>query len=166
MEAQGSFGATMGSLNQGIISRINFPLPPLPIQRKIAGILSAYDELIENNNRRIAILEKMAEEIYREWFVRMRFPGNENVKVVKGVPEGWEVKKVGDIGKVVTGKTPPTINPSFYNGNTHSLKLQTCMGICSYLKLKRLSQKMVCVFRLHRPYLKEVYALVVSAQAV
>ncbi len=71
-------------------------LPPLPIQRKIAAILSAYDDLIENNNRRIAILEKMAEELYREWFVRLRFPGHEKVKIVKGVPEGWEVKRIGD----------------------------------------------------------------------
>jgi type I restriction enzyme, S subunit len=71
------------------IKRIKVPLPPLPIQKKIAAILSAYDELIENNQRRIAILETMAEEIYREWFVRMRFPGHEKVKIVKGVPEGW-----------------------------------------------------------------------------
>ena len=62
-----------------------------------AAILSAYDELIENNNRRIAILEKIAEEIYREWFVRLRFPGHEKVKVVKGVPEGWKVKRFRDI---------------------------------------------------------------------
>ena len=73
------------------------PLPPLPTQKKIAAILSAYDDLIENNNRRIAILEKMAEEIYKEWFVRMRLPGYEKVKVVKGVPEGWDVVKVKDI---------------------------------------------------------------------
>ncbi len=79
------------------MKQIKIPLPPLPIQRKIAAILSAYDELIENNNRRIAILEKMAEEIYREWFIRLRFPGHEKVKVVKGVPEGWEVKKIKNI---------------------------------------------------------------------
>jgi type I restriction enzyme S subunit len=66
-------------------------LPPLETQRKIAGILSAYDDLMENNRRRIAILERMAEELYREWFVRMRFPGYQNTKFVKSVPEGWEV---------------------------------------------------------------------------
>ena len=69
-------------------------VPDLPTQRKIAAILSAYDELIENNKRRIALLEKMAEEIYREWFVRLRFPGHEKVKVGKGVPQGWERLKV------------------------------------------------------------------------
>jgi restriction endonuclease S subunit len=60
-------------------------------QRKIAAILTAYDDLIETNKRRIALLEKMAEEIYREWFVRMRFPGHQEHKFVKGVPEGWEL---------------------------------------------------------------------------
>jgi len=97
MEAQGAFGATMGSLNQGIIRRISFPDFPFNIQRKIAAVLSAYDDLIENNNRRIAILEKMAEELYREWFVRLRFPGHEKTKIIKGIPEGWEVKNVGKV---------------------------------------------------------------------
>jgi len=91
MQALCSFGATMSSLNQDIVKRISFPCPPLETQRKIAGILSAYDDLIENKRRRIAILERMAEELYREWFVRMRFPGYQNTKFIKGVPEGWEV---------------------------------------------------------------------------
>ena len=97
MEAQCSFGSTMSSLNQGVIRRINISLPPLPVQRKIAAILSAYDDLIENNTRRIALLEKMAEEVYREWFVRLRFPGHERVPVHQGVPEGWELKPVGEL---------------------------------------------------------------------
>jgi type I restriction enzyme S subunit len=65
-------------------------LPELPIQRKIAAILSAYDEQIESNKRRIALLERLAEEIYREWFVRLRFPGHETVVFAKGVPETWD----------------------------------------------------------------------------
>jgi type I restriction enzyme S subunit len=89
-------GTNINNLNQEILSKLEVPLPPLPIQRKITAILSAYDDLIENNNRRIAILEKMAEELYREWFVRLRFPGHEKVKIVKGVPEGWKVKKFSD----------------------------------------------------------------------
>ena len=68
----------------------------LPIQQKIASILSAYDDLIENNTRRIQILEEMAQRIYHEWFVHFRFPGHENVKMVESelgmIPEGWEVK--------------------------------------------------------------------------
>lgn len=79
------------------------PLPPLPIQKKIAAVLSAYDDLIENNNRRIALLEKMAEELYREWFVRLRFPGHDNVKIIKGVPEGWEVGIIGNLFNVKSG---------------------------------------------------------------
>ena len=70
----------------------------LPTQRKIASILSAYDDLIENNTRRIAILEEMAQAIYREWFVNFRFPGHENAKMVDSplgqIPEGWEVLSV------------------------------------------------------------------------
>ena len=73
---------------------------PLPTQRKIAAILSAYDDLIENNTRRIKILEEMAQALYREWFVKFRFPGHEKVKMVESelgmVPEGWEIKKATD----------------------------------------------------------------------
>ena len=75
-------------------------VPPLRIQRRIAGILSAYDELIENSQRRIKILESMARGLYREWFVHFRFPGHESVPRVKSplgeIPEGWEVKSVPD----------------------------------------------------------------------
>ncbi|MGP1385150.1 MAG: restriction endonuclease subunit S [Thainema sp.] len=77
---------------KSVFEQIKLKCPPLPIQKKIAAILSAYDDLIENNNRRIALLEKMAEEIYREWFVRLRFPGHEQVTFHKGIPEGWEIK--------------------------------------------------------------------------
>lgn len=100
MEAVCSFGATMSSLNQGIVKRINVPLPPIKIQDKIAAILSAYDDLIENNKRRIVLLEKMAEEIYREWFVRMRFPGHEKATFVKGVPSAWRVAELRELAKV------------------------------------------------------------------
>ena len=76
-------------------------LPPLSTQKRISGILSAYDELIENNQRRIKILESMARNLYREWFVHFRFPGHEKVKLVSSslgkIPEGWEVKLVKDI---------------------------------------------------------------------
>lgn len=78
-------------------------IPELPIQRQIAAILSAYDELINNNKRRIALLEKLAEEIYREWFVRFRFPSHINVGLIKGVPEGWSVRKFREIVKHYIG---------------------------------------------------------------
>jgi type I restriction enzyme S subunit len=85
------------------------PLPPLPVQRKIAGILSAYDELIENSQRRIKILESMARALYREWFVNFRFPGHEKVKLVPSpvgdIPKGWEVKRVGEIAHIFRGRS-------------------------------------------------------------
>ena len=73
-------------------------------QKKIAAILSAYDDLIEINKGRIALLEKMAEEIYREWFVRFRFPGWEQTAFEKGIPVGWDVKTLGSIVELVYGK--------------------------------------------------------------
>lgn len=86
-------GAAQQHFNIGEAKELKLNLPPLPIQRKIAAVLSAYDDLIENNNRRIALLEKMGEELYREWFVRLRFPGHESTKIVKGVPEGWTAER-------------------------------------------------------------------------
>jgi type I restriction enzyme S subunit len=82
-------------------------IPDLPTQQKIAAILSAYDELIENNKRRIALLEKMAEEIYREWFVRFRFPGHEKVKLIKGVPDGWKVEELRAVAIEASRSTRP-----------------------------------------------------------
>ncbi|WP_454457977.1 restriction endonuclease subunit S [Thauera phenylacetica] len=83
-------------------------LPNLPMQRHIASILSAYDDLIENNTRRIAILEEMARRIYEEWFVRFRFPGHEQVKMVESelglIPEGWELRRLGDVVELAYGK--------------------------------------------------------------
>ena len=90
------------------IERTKLNVPDLPTQKRIAEILSAYDDLIENNNRRIALLEKAAQELYKEWFVRFRFPGYENAKFENGLPEGWNVKRLVDYGKVETGKTPST----------------------------------------------------------
>lgn len=88
-------GATVEHMRVPDCEKLTLRLPTLPVQRRIASILSAYDDLIENNTRRIAILEEMARSIYEEWFVRFRFPGHENVRVVESklglVPEGWPV---------------------------------------------------------------------------
>lgn len=105
MMALCSFGATMASLNQDIVKLINIPLPPIEEQRKIAAILSAYDDLIENNKRRIALLEKMTEEIYREWFVRFRFPGYQQAEFEKGIPKDWSVGKAEKFFGHVKGKS-------------------------------------------------------------
>ncbi len=112
MQALCSFGATMASLNQDIVKRITIPLPDWPTQRKIAAILTAYDDLIETNKRRIVLLEKMAEELYHEWFVRMRFPGYQKTKFVKGMPEAWGETKFGKIAQFTMGQSPKS---EYYN---------------------------------------------------
>jgi len=83
---------------------------------KIAAILSAYDDLIENNLRRIRLLEEAAQHLYREWFVRFRFPGWGGVKVVDGLPEGWERKKIGEVCETIGGGTPSTKEQKFWEG--------------------------------------------------
>ena len=97
-----------GSTNQMELSptdlkRIKIVLPCLDTQKLIAEILSAYDDLIENNNRRIALLEKAAQELYKEWFVRFRFPGCENAKFENGLPEGWEYIRFGNAIEIIDG---------------------------------------------------------------
>lgn len=103
-----SNGAKVRHTSPERIYRVEAPLPDKPTQRKIAAILSAYDDLIENNSQRIALLAKMAEEIYREWFVRLRFPGHEHTPSQKGVPEGWTVGKLIDVASMVFGQSPPS----------------------------------------------------------
>lgn len=84
-------------------------------QEKIADILSKYDDLIENNRRRIELLEESARSLYREWFVYLRFPGHEHTPIIDGIPEGWEKKKIEEICKTVGGGTPSTQNPEYWN---------------------------------------------------
>ena len=98
-------------LNKSAFCDTKVVVPPLPVQQRIAGILSAYDELIENSQRRIKILESMARALYREWFVHFRFPGFEHRPRVASplgeIPQGWEVKKLGDISSYINrGITP------------------------------------------------------------
>mgnify|MGYP000878576780 CR=1 FL=1 len=104
MLAQAGNKATMASLNQDIIKRIPLTLPPRTIQIEIVKTLSAYDALIENNLRRIALLEESAQLLYREWFVSLRFPGYEHSHIVDGVPEGWERKTLGECVTLNYGK--------------------------------------------------------------
>ena len=99
-----AIGGAQQNLNALTIKKFKIALPPLPTQQKIASILSSYDRLIENNTRRIRLLEQMAENLYKEWFVRFRFPGHENVEMVNGLPKGWKVEKLGDYANISTGK--------------------------------------------------------------
>jgi type I restriction enzyme S subunit len=121
-----SNGATVGHLNVNDIRKLELPpLPDITAQQKIAAILSAYDDLIENNQRRIALLEKMAEEIYREWFVRLRFPGYQQVKFVKGVPEGWRIVSIDAISVEVR----------------KSVKKKDLSSSCRYIGLEHIPRK-------------------------
>ena len=98
-------------MTQTVLKQVEVDVPDLPTQRKIAGILSAYDDLIENNLRRIKILEEMAQSLYREWFVHFRFPGHESAKFADSslgrIPKGWEVKPLFDVATVKYGKMLP-----------------------------------------------------------
>jgi type I restriction enzyme S subunit len=116
-------GAVPG-VNRNALHKLEVPKPPKD-QKKIAAILSAYDDLIENNKRRIALLEKMAEEIYREWFVRMRFPGYEKVKFEKGVPSNWIFTSLGEIANFTMGQSPKS---EFYNETGDGLPFNQGVG--------------------------------------
>lgn len=94
------FGATVDHVRVGDAERLPIPYPSLEVQKKIGDVLSAYDDLIENNRRRIQLLEQAARLLYKEWFVHLRFPGDEHVKITDGVPEGWERKYVPNIIKI------------------------------------------------------------------
>ena len=115
-------GSAQPNFGPSHLKRMVIPCPPLTTQRKIASILSAYDDLIENNTRRIAILEEMAQAIYREWFVNFRFPGHENVKLVDSalgkIPEGWRVVKLREMYPTSSGGTPSRKNDQYYDDGT------------------------------------------------
>lgn len=95
-----SKGTTQDNLSMDKLLKLKFWFPDIDIQQKIAGVLTTYDDLIANNQRRIALLESMAEEIYREWFVRMRFPGHLEASTVKGLPVGWTLKRLSDVASI------------------------------------------------------------------
>ena len=97
---QHAIGTTMLNLSAGIVTELPLKYPAPAVQRRIANILSAYDDLIENNRRRMALLEEAARQLYREWFVRLRFPGHEHTRMTNGVPEGWDKKRLADVADV------------------------------------------------------------------
>ena len=101
-------GVAQSFLSLAMIRSLPCIIPPLPTQQKIASILSAYDDLIENNTKRIELLEEQAQLIYEEWFVRMKFPNHEHTKIdaETGLPEGWRVQKIGEVFKTSSGGTP------------------------------------------------------------
>ena len=110
-------GATIMHMPGQKLKEVVIDKPPLDVQRKIGDYLEAFDDLIENNQKQIKLLEEAAQRLYKEWFVDLRFPGYEDVKVVDSVPEGWRYKRVEEFGEVITGKTPLTSKTEYYGGN-------------------------------------------------
>mgnify|MGYP001047033064 CR=1 FL=1 len=100
-------GAAQPNMSGSQIESVEIPCPPLAQQECIASILSAYDDLIENNRRRIQLLEQAARLLYKEWFVHLRFPGHEHTKVVDGVPEGWEKTTIGESASLLSRGIAP-----------------------------------------------------------
>lgn len=135
-------GTTVLGIKQSELRKVLIPYYLLPTQQKIASVLSAYDRLIENNTRRIKILESMAQTLYQEWFVKFRFPGCDRVKMVESelglIPEGWEVKNLKDVCNLVMGQSPKS---EFYNETGQGLPFH--QGVSNF-GARFLSDKIYC----------------------
>ena len=116
-----AIGAAQRTVSLSSLRNIEINIPPLETQHKIAGILSAYDDLIENNRKQIKLLEEAAQKLYKEWFVKLNFPGHENTKIVDGVPEGWKKVSAEDYFEITIGKTPPR-NETKWFSKTNGVK--------------------------------------------
>lgn len=106
--------ANQANISPNDVKSLTVRWPDIETQHRIANILSAYDDLIENNQKQIKLMEEAAQRLYKEWFVDLRFPGHENTKIVDGVPEGWRVASIADICDTVGGGTPSTKIQSYY----------------------------------------------------
>lgn len=111
-----NIGGAVPGINLGILKSFRIALPPIKEQKRLIELLGSYDDLIENNRRRMALLEDAARQVYQEWFVRLRFPGYEHTRIVDGVPEGWERKTAFDAIQVLSGGTPKTTIPDYWDG--------------------------------------------------
>ena len=120
-------GATVAHVNIPVIKALPVKLPEMERQKKVAGILKTYDDLIENNQKQIKLLEEAAQRLYKEWFVDLRFPGYEDVQIVDGVPEGWRKVTLSGIADVIMGQSPKS---EFYNKNKEGLPFH--QGVGSY----------------------------------
>ena len=120
-----SYGAAIQNINTPIIKKTKIYLPTIREQKQIAEMLSAYDRLIENNNHRIAIMEDIAQELYKEWFVRFRFPEYKNTKFENGIPLGWKRLHFSDIAEIGRGSSPRPISDQRYfeNGSIPWIKI-------------------------------------------
>ena len=110
-------------VNNDVFNDIEVEFPDIEIQKKIGQILSAYDDLIENNQKQIKLLEEAAQRLYKEWFVDFRFPGYGDTKFIDGIPDGWRKQKISNFGEIKTGKTPSTTKESYYGGHIPFVKI-------------------------------------------
>ena len=120
-----AIGAAQRTISLTSLRNLKINLPTIDIQNRIAEILSRYDTLIENYQKQIKLLEESAQRLYKEWFVDLRFPGHENTKIVDGVPEGWEKKKLIDFTNIVMGQSPKS---EFYNNDKMGLPFHQGVG--------------------------------------
>jgi type I restriction enzyme S subunit len=136
------------------IKRIRLLLPPKPLQERIAVFFMSYDDLIENNRRRMALLEEAARQLYREWFVRLRFPGHEHTRIADGVPEGWERTTASSAMEVLSGGTPKTSIGDYWEGDipfyTPKDAAETCYVLSTERGITELGLKN-CNSRLYAP---------------
>ena len=123
----GSNGTKMPRGNKKLIPEFTFYDVDIEKQKRIANILSAYDDLIENNQKQIKLLEEAAMRLYKEWFVNLRFPGYETTKIIDGVPEGWGRKKLIDIADIIMGQSPKS---EYYNDRQQGLPFH--QGVTNY----------------------------------
>ena len=142
---------TRASLKNEDLLGLTVALPPVEVQKKIANILRHYDQLIENNQKQIKLLEESAQRLYKEWFVDLRFPGYENVKIVNGVPEGWRKELIGDVFTTVLGGTPARSNAAYWGGDipwinsgeVNNLRIMKESEFITELGLKKSSAKLM-----------------------
>lgn len=116
-------GTNIQNLSQDRLSSHIAYVPTIEMQRKIASVLSAYDDLIENNQKQIKLLEEAAQRLYKEWFIDLRFPGHENVKIVDGVPEGWERMVLSEVTSILKRG----ISPKYSDNGKYSVINQKCI---------------------------------------
>lgn len=111
-------GAAQPNASAPVLGAFEFVLPPRHSQHHVAEILSAYDDLLENNRRRMTLLEDAARQLYREWFVRLRFPGHEHTRITNGVPEAWERRPLESCAIFRSGGTPSKARSEYWEGDT------------------------------------------------
>ena len=115
--------ANQANISPSDVKNLDIPFPDIDVQRRISGILSAYDNLIENNQKQIKLLEEAAQRLYKEWFIDLRFPGHENVKIVDGVPEGWERMVLSEVTSILKRG----ISPKYSDNGKYSVINQKCI---------------------------------------